>query len=139
MINPKELRIGNWINLDEYSLNVKVTSIGLGFHIEELDQLWFTSERLQGGRHNFSDFSPIKLTGELLSKLNFAKYNLSGYQEHFTYSKTIGGEVIHITALHDADFSILLHGTARKIKSLHDLQNKIFAITGEELEISFSE
>lgn len=137
MINPKELRIGNWITLDECSHKVQVTNIGIRLSLMELDQLWYTSKAIKGSHHDFSAFSPIELTGELLCKLKFAKYNMSGYQEHFTYSKTIGGEVIHITALHDADFSILLHGAARKIKSLHDLQNKIFAITGEELEITF--
>lgn len=119
MINPRELRIGNWVNYE----GKPVKAIGNGI----IDSTYS------------SKFSPIELTGAVLQKVGFAKYSLSGYTEHFEYSKHIGGEVIRITALHDCDFSILLHHTARRITSLHDLQNKIFAVTGQELEVEFKE
>lgn len=137
MINPKELRIGNWITFDKGSHKVQVTNIGIGLPLIELDQLWYTSKAIKGSHHDFSAFSPIELTGEFLQLIGFKKRCLFGYEGHYLYHYYFGGELIKITALYDSDFSITINTTVRKIKFLHDLQNKIFAITGKELEISF--
>lgn len=79
---------------------------------------------------------PIELTENILLNCGFRKSRLAGYDSHFTYSIFMGAEVINITAIYNADFSIMLHSVARKIKYLHELQNKLFAITNKELEIA---
>lgn len=61
---------------------------------------------------------------------------MSGYDTHFIYSLFIGGETIGITAIYNADFSIMLHGVARGVKYLHRLQNIIKIIIGNELKIN---
>ena len=79
---------------------------------------------------------PIPLTEDILLKAGFRKRKMSGYDTHFIYSLFIGGETIGITAIYNADFSIMLHGVARGVKYLHRLQNIIKIITGNELEIN---
>ncbi len=80
--------------------------------------------------------SAIPLTEDILLKAGFRKRKMSGYDTHFIYSLFIGGETIGITAIYNADFSILLHGVARGVKYLHRLQNIIQIVTGNELEIN---
>lgn len=142
MIDPKELRIGNWVNYE----GKPVRAICVGTSLRNFDCranenpfCMMSSENQVIDSADPNMFSPMELTGAILQKVGFAKYSLNGYTEHFEYSKFIGGEVIRITALHDCHFSITLHHTARHIASLHDLQNKIFAVTGEELEVEFKE
>lgn len=78
---------------------------------------------------------PISLSEEILLKFGFRKHKMYGSDVHFIYSLFIGGETMSITAIYNADFSILLHGNARKIKYAHDLQNKIKAVTGADLKV----
>lgn len=79
---------------------------------------------------------PIPLTEDILLKAGFRKRKMSGYDTHFIYSLFIGGEAIDITAIYNANFSIMLHGVARGVKYLHRLQNIIKIVTGNELEIN---
>lgn len=139
MIETKELRIGNWVNYE--GKPVRAICVGTSLSTFEREN----SFRVLSSRNGLIDspdsdkFTPVELTGAILQQMGFAKYALAGYAEHFEYSKYIGGEVIRITALLDCDFSILLHRAARRITSLHDFQNKIFAVTGQELVIEFKE
>lgn len=80
-------------------------------------------------------YCPIPLTEDILLKAGFSKHKMSGYDTHFVYSLFIGGETIGITAIYNADFSIMLHGVARGVKYLHRLQNIIKIITGNDLKI----
>lgn len=82
------------------------------------------------------NIKPIPLTEDILLKAGFRKHKMSGYDTHFIYSLFIGGETIGITAIYNADFSIMLHGVARGVKYLHSLQNIIKIVTGNELEIN---
>lgn len=84
----------------------------------------------------YEDLRGIPLTEDILLKAGFGKHKMSGYDTHFIYSLFIGSEVIDITAIYNANFSIMLHGVARGVKYLHRLQNIIKIITGNELEIN---
>lgn len=86
--------------------------------------------------HSIKNIRPIPLTEDILQKAGFRKHKMSGYDTHFIYSLFIGGETIGITAIYNADFSIMLHGVARGVKYLHRLQNIIKIVTGNELEIN---
>lgn len=84
----------------------------------------------------YEDLRGIPITEDILLKAGFRKRKMSGYDAHFIYSLFIGGETIGITAIYNADFSIMLHGVARGVKHLHRLQNIIKIVTGNELEIN---
>lgn len=139
MIDPKELRIGNWVNYE--GKPVRAICVGTSLSTFERKNSFCALSPRDGliDSPDSDKFATIELTGAILQKAGFAKYTLAGYGNHYEYSKTIGGEVIRITALLDCDFSICLHSAARRITSLHDLQNKIFAVTGQELKIEFNE
>lgn len=142
MINPRELRIGNWVNYEGKPVKAICIGVNISAFERKGDDSTFCVMRSGNGIIDSTDsdkFSPIELTGKILQKVGFAKYSLSGYTEHFEYSKYIGGEVFRITALHDCEFSISIHHTARRITSLHALQNIILMATGQELEVEFKE
>ena len=126
-MEANELRIGNYILYDGNIVKVW----GLSGDVEHISLL--SKAGLFGDK--ISKIKPITLTEEILLKSGFVKHNMLGYSEHFTYQKYIKGETITLNALYNSDFSILLHSVARKIDSLHRLQNIIFALTGKELEI----
>lgn len=141
MIEPKELRIGNWVNYEGKPVRAICVGTSLSTFEHKGDEKSFHVLSLKKNLYSpdSGEYSPIELTSAILQKAGFAKYTLAGYGNHYEYSKTIGVEVIRITALFGCDFSICLHRAARRITSLHDLQNKIFAVTGKELEIEFFE
>ena len=126
-MEANELRIGNYATEKGRTVEI-VGMFGDKVHCKYADG--FIGSML------LKYIEPIPLTEEILLKCGFVKHNLLGYSEHFSYQKYIKGETITLNALYNSDFSILLHSVARKIDSLHRLQNIIFALTGEELEIN---
>lgn len=125
-IKAVDIMIGNYIR-DIWSDNgfFKVTEI-------RKDKVYYGN----CFKAKYEDLRPIPLTEDILLKAGFRKRKMSGYDTHFIYSLFIGGETIGITAIYNADFSIMLHGVARGVKYLHRLQNIIKIITGNELEIN---
>lgn len=106
MINASELRIGNWINHDTLGVT-KVAGI-----TKDAD---FFAE-------------PIPLTEEILQKCGFTGgYTLSINHGEFWYDKNI---------LSVSYGSQVEEGREVPVKSLHQLQNLYFALTGEELNVS---
>lgn len=130
MIQPNELRKGVYV-LDYQSKIREVLSID-GVN----DRCLIKINNTNSEWHNCSTLFPIPITEDVLLKCGFEKYKMLGYDTHFTYSLFIGGETINITAIYNADFSIMLHGLARGVKYLHRLQNIINIVTGKDLEIN---
>jgi hypothetical protein len=129
MIDPKELRIGNWVELKRHGIG-RVRHITEGGTIAITDHSAFHS----------SDYYPIPLTPEILEKCGFYFYSgsiVSGSLRidpstmsiNFVCDKdNIPQFSIEDYLSRDGDGLIMNH-----IKSLHQLQNLYFALTGEEL------
>lgn len=127
-IKAGDIMIGNWVMFENTTHVVTEISETL------IATRWIKSKDKY--IHTLSDLRPIPLTEDILLKAGFRKHKMSGYDTHFIYSLFIGGETIGITAIYNADFSIMLHGVARGVKYLHRLQNIIKFITGNELKIN---
>jgi len=128
MIQANELRIGNLI-LDSKGFVLLIKSIS-----EKNKQVSGYFPKLNDfGSDYYDDCRPIPLTEEILTKCGFRKSKLEGYDVHFRYDH----QLLHssVTSIYNADFSIKLDNVARGVKSLHQLQNLFFALTGNELEV----
>lgn len=123
MIDPHELRIGNWVKVGT------IESI--------VDYLHLGSIGLQGNAiiNNFQQVDPIPLTPEILEKCGFEN---GGYDMIFW---SIGD--FEISGVYDSKEQQYYFGVAYydgkisvEIKSLHQLQNLYFALTRTELNYS---
>ena len=111
MIKANELRIGNWIystGLHEYK---KVRGVMLTESDETLSIL----------------YKPIPLTEDMLVKCGFECFEFDNGQPNQYRFKS------RLIVIRDNVF--VDYGSDVKIYHLHTLQNLIFAITGEELNI----
>lgn len=124
MIDAKELRIGNWVSYEvegETKISQVIPSdfIALGF--------------------DFNIFNPIPLTPELLEKAGFTSRFLGNY--HIASLKNSHGcirvekDSMQVT-IEIGDLGGNTETSIPHIKYLHQLQNLIFALTGQELEIT---
>lgn len=121
MINANELRLGNWVlcrNSEEEDFYNDQIITG-DFALLE----WF-----EKNPQEYTLFKPIELTPEILEKCGFEKpltKNSWFRKGKFAAMPKEEGVIIEFRNL-----EILL------IKSLHNLQNLYFALTGEELEVN---
>lgn len=129
-ITTSDLRLGNWLYDDINSkLPMRVVLIG-----DNWLQLDFEENRTDAWEISDKKIYPIPLTPEMLKNIGFVKHKLCGYDNHFEYRYKDCSD-FEITALYDCDFSVLLVGSARIIRYVHELQNIYHALTGNELEI----
>ena len=138
MIDPKELRIGNYI--DCANQNRIIEQIG-----GRLIALLPNSESIICVSQDTA-LNPIPLTNEILLKTGF-QYNET--DEEYTigsigfeaseedvdrhFSLADGGKIFELWSENKKDFECYFSNIP--IKSVHQLQNLYFALTGEELEI----
>jgi len=119
MIAPQELRIGNIVRLKSKNKDYVIDS---GYEIDT--------------GTDSDDFEPIELTEDWLRKLNFVC--LGKKRNWFDYN--LNGRIVLSISL-DGILLINLNGEFSNIgsvKYVHQLQNLIFALTGEELKIKES-
>lgn len=144
MIDPKELRIGNFIFDDEGAL-VRVVGFSPHYHSCRCDEpegcaiifdIYSTDGQIRKGYENESDSChPIELTSEWLNKFGFEKVKEDIYR--IFIGDTIIG--IALTANKEnicmvGDFEIV-HYLPNKIKDVHSLMNVYYWLTGEELSL----
>lgn len=143
MIDQNELRIGNWVSIDKQDWldlhkYIEVNSIyknGINAYYDCADESTLPEKYC-------SEISGIELTPEILQMVGFEKT----YDHQFAWHKKISKDFNHYIKLfiHENDnactFELELssyHGDetffGQDINSLHQLQNLIFALTGEEL------
>lgn len=110
MIAPQELRLGNLI--DKYGKPIKV-DLGIWTKINNGSVI----------------YKPIELTEEWLLKFGFEKKwdNIPGVGTFYFYQ--------HILLNHRITEQFTMPIAGVKIKSVHQLQNLTFALTGEDLTI----
>lgn len=149
MINSKELRIGNYL-LSNTSDWVTVESIlsstmRIYGHYEGDDNEEYLADFSQ------DDLSPIPLTAEILEKCGFVHDKNGWYKISYTaFNASDYDDLIYHLIEHDVEISVNIKSnwvnihnithdeqgatSKNRIKYLHQLQNLIHALTGEELK-----
>lgn len=111
MIQPNELRIGNFIKLKSSDVKAKVIGI---YQRAEKDKTW-RLETKEHGLNSIEDFEPILLTNEILGKCNY--------------------DNIEVVKSFNNKYDIFSnHEIITTIEYLHQFQNLIFALKNEELK-----
>lgn len=127
MIQPNELRLLNWVKLNDEDLFCKVLVIdnfGLSVDIVKTKEItWIEYEQ----------FSPVELTPDILEAAGCVYIDEIGayYINGHSLFEFIDGIKFNIFSANDSDCYIT-------IKYLHQLQNLYFALTGEELQIDIT-
>lgn len=123
MINAKELRIGNLIGFGEKY-----------FQVHEIQEKCFyvLGEKGVELKNTVAELRPIPLTEKWLVKFGFEKTNES---EEVEWYRLNNFEI----AIHEEDnqvYFVFQHMVLRFIKSVHQLQNLYFSLTGSELTVA---
>ena len=126
MIQANELRIGNWVGIQETALHADGCNyLEAIFQIKELkkDVAQFKGFHTE---EYYKDLKGIPLTEEWLVRLGFKKISPHG-------------SIWKLGNFHVQDFiqlGIYECNNHVKIKYIHQLQNLYFALTGEELKLN---
>lgn len=123
MISVNELRVGNIIS-DISDINYKVYRIGDVIHVNK-----------ENGHLKYSQTKPIPLTKEWLINFGFEKINENEYE----IKRALCGHSFKLSEYGFSDNNLdgfyfdCGHPYDSLIKSVHQLQNIYFALTGKEL------
>lgn len=123
MIQAKELRIGNWVTIEDREKEVTIIEpykVGLGNY-------GIGRAAISASFYNYSEIQPIPLNEEWLLKTEANHENGRFHFEHFTIRKN------EFTSEWEVFFSY--DGNQIAIKFLHELQNLFFAFHKKELEL----
>jgi len=142
MIAANELRIGNWLHykIDEMQpsgfrlINDKFIQVDSINYDHLLKSELPDSYCINHGNRNY--YYPIPLTPEILEKCGF-KFRNQNYVTWY-YKPLMGFASTMKIFVHDDFyfFNPYEWNFQREIKSLHQLQNLYYALTGEELTLS---
>ena len=127
MIKNTEIRVGNWLEWNKKPF--KVCAI---FRNVTENELWAKDN---------NELHPIPLTEEILLKFGFKKYrNIGCYDTDkdafFFESDKISLTIDFILSSSNHYYRSTPVDGAIPLKYLHQLQNLVFSVTGEELEIN---
>lgn len=141
MIQASELRIGNWVNgttdFVKFPMPLKVTGLGAYSyygHNGELNRDEFGIEcGIDGQYYNFSDFSPIPLSPEILEKAGFELRVEDGIEKDYK------NYPIYVKFQHNGGLLITIaeYLSCSHIQYVHQLQNLFYCMTQTELTINF--
>lgn len=131
MINPQELRLGNWVNLYDWDSESKPHQI---------------TEIINGDQ--FIDCTPIPLSPEILEKAGFVKDAFHNYTRKLKPNLitteaylVFAGDYLylrHYNGENRMDDSVVTLWNKDLMEQfyLHKLQNLVYDLEGEELEIT---
>ena len=138
MVNPNELKLGNYLFMPFTSENVKVTGLALK---EEKSLVMYIQSVFEESRYFAlpEQYRPIILTEHVLA--NNTEFKKSSYEKKYFLplhemkaelqaEVYRGGLVFSI----QSDFSALI---LNDIKYLHELQNLVFSLNNAEMVVSF--
>lgn len=118
MIQPNELRLGNWVKQDGDIEQVTFKTFEL---LNDLDTYYVDAIPLTEERLLKCGFEKLDRNGELYF-LNGDCFELHQFNQYGHFSYTCGDNI-------KGNF------VSTRVDSLHQLQNLYFALTGKELEI----
>lgn len=124
MIDPKELRIGNFVLVDgRITLVESITKTGINFTTFQGESYW---------EIEFKDIEPIPLTSKILTEW----YGFEKVDNHFRFENwfRLKTEKDYWVYFIETDFGND-EDDISTLKHLHELQNLFFALTKKELEI----
>jgi hypothetical protein len=124
-MNANELRVGNWVEANSPMMQVKeITEHTVG--------LYMPGSEADPFLYDIDEINPIPLSPEILEKFGFGKDISSQYGGYLIKVKE--GESIRIVNDESIGWHWPMNGYNRPITNyVHQLQNLIFALTGEEL------
>lgn len=128
MINKNELRIGNYVNGELYETGCSVTV--RQYKIKSLgEKIAVLQDRKTQSVLSYQDIQPIPLTSEWLLKFGCK------YSENYK-----GWQVLYSSGLRLIDYAqcrqvFIDSSTHTELRYVHQFQNFIYALTGEELTI----
>ena len=128
MIQPQELRIGNYV---EYRIQDELDDRKEWWELSTIDST--DLQILESGIDD--DYRAIELTEEILLKFGFEKIKSDEYPHKFIINKDMRDEV-EIENLNSQNCFVFSHGkkfSSIKIEYVHQLQNLYFSLTGKEL------
>jgi hypothetical protein len=128
-MKSNEFRIGNYAFYDnkQKGIHHKLTVIKIMF-LSPLPSVKFPDKKTWNV--DFSDLQPIPITGEWLRRFGFNKED-----NWFKYPIVNDWSFIYWRVTEGCSLSVSKHGfDLSNIKYVHQLQNLIFAFTGEELK-----
>lgn len=123
MYNAGELRLNNWLNFDSVDCPVQIDGI----------QSYMLS--FNGSFTSIDDFNPIPLTEEILIKVGF---NYADDENYFLQLPVFGMFKFMLHSDKSDNFEIVtfsIKDVSKEVRSVHQLQNLYYTLTGEELEI----
>ncbi|GAB4165914.1 MAG: hypothetical protein Tsb0033_27850 [Winogradskyella sp.] len=144
MIQPQELRIGNYINIPKTNQDAFISAInGLGY-------LSVNNDFIGLGKLELKDIKPIPLTEQWLIDFGMEmptnedpifEYGKAEYDDCFNHFKKTSQSLIDASFEYDgkefwADsngFWFKIMHTYTHVEYVHQFQNLIFALTGKEL------
>lgn len=148
-MQAQEFRIGNFIHpcsIPKHSLDPSITLTGIVIRVETISageisvstspihKLDFKPWQSEYQHYRFNRVSPIPLTPEWMERFGFASSNQKPYNDQPSY--IIGEDANRIIWSGESIFKPLpesyLRVTTTPIKYVHQLQNILFALTGEE-------
>jgi hypothetical protein len=149
MIDVKEVRIGNLLNYtneQDWTHVVEVIKIAKDFIYAEGDEIYPPLK--------CECYNPILITPEILVKCGFVEKK--EYRDHYFINESIKANALHVSAfcimaagdeyhyaeyMYNAGIGDNEYATLdyfQPLKYLHQLQNFVFFMTGQELEIKLS-
>jgi hypothetical protein len=118
MIQPNELRLGNWVLINGHVSEI----VGIG-----LNEAEYALKGISITPIDYDELTPIPLTEDLLLKCGFDTIQ-DGWYHLYLKNRIITWNLY--------DNKLRIDGIqTNHIKSLHQLQNLYFALTGDELNV----
>lgn len=144
MITPQELRIGNYVNGELYETGCSVTV--LQYKVKSLGEKSAVLQDLKTQSVlNYQDIQPIPLTSKWLLKFGFTQSldydprkrfdKVPLYENNGVSIMLSDSEFWYVTRQYDGGSSDPFERVL-EVKSVHQVQNLYFALTGEELTIN---
>ena len=134
-----ELRIGNIVQIKNKQAREAACSLDVYVRGVSDNDMWGDTVLVQNACNEnvyealIKNIAPIELTEDVLLKCGFKSVSgdamVHKINRHFRLEYALGEYVLRIkTDRHDSSY-------VRVVRSLHQLQNLYFAITGEELDV----
>lgn len=139
MINAKELRVGNILMFDETDTVIVTEIYKKKVKFSGVPMARYSKIEATCG---LSDLEPVPITESILLNCGFKKRN-EGFYEVFhieTWNNIRTVSTVFKITLDDLDgpIGVFISGNhVVHLRSLHQLQNLYFSLTGQELEIKF--